>query len=363
MFHKLVYSCAVFVVLSAFSDGAKAACSVPNTLTNGTTADATAVYGNFISLAGCAAPLASPSFTGTVSMSGPLSVNAGTTSSYVSIQGGTQESFLNLLNSALASGNRVWRLGIRSTTGTGGSFVVDQLNDAGTSITGTPLAINSTGNISLGGGHIFGQASGGALLFLGTGTTDSVVLDGGINGFYPNVDNAWSNGYSTRRWTTVFATNGTIQTSDARLKKDIANLKAADGLPAVLKLRPVTFHWKEPSADRTIHYGFVAQEVQTILPNVVDIGNDSHHMLGMNYSSFIPSIVKAVQELNQKVERNRNAERRDASIASMKLRLSNQQLQLSELGKKYEAELLELGLLRGELKRLQRKLIIQTAQR
>lgn len=281
MFRKLACSCAVFVVLSAFSDGAKAACSVPNILTNGTTADATAVYGNFTSLAGCAAPLANPSFTG---------------------------------------------------------------------------------NVSVGGGHIYGQGSGGALLLLGTGTTDSVVLDGGVNAFYPNVDNAWSNGYSTRRWTTVFATNGTIQTSDARLKRDIANLKAADGLPAVLKLRPVTFHWKEPSADRTIHYGFVAQEVQTILPDVVDIGNDSRHTLGMNYSSIIPSIVKAVQELNQKVERNRNDERRDASVASMKLRLSNQQLQLSELGKKYEAELLELGSLRGELKRLQRKVEMQTAQ-
>lgn len=281
MFHKLACSCAAVVMLSVLSGGAKAACSVPNPLTNGTTADAFAVMGNFTSLAGCAAPLASPSFTG---------------------------------------------------------------------------------NVSVGGGHIYGQASGGYLLWLGTGTTDSVVLDGGVNAFYPNVDNAWSNGYSTRRWTTVFATNGTIQTSDARLKRDIANLKAADGLPAVLKLRPVTFHWKEPSADPTIHYGFVAQEVQTILPNVVDIGNDSRHTLGMNYSSIIPSIVKAVQELNQKVERNRNAERRDVSIASMKLRLSNQQLQLSELGKKYEAELLELGSLRGELKRLQRKVEMQTAQ-
>src|SRR5690242_14349959 len=54
--------------LLLLGDSAMAACSVPNTLTNGTTADATAVMGNFTSIAGCAAPLASPSITGSVSI-------------------------------------------------------------------------------------------------------------------------------------------------------------------------------------------------------------------------------------------------------------------------------------------------------
>jgi hypothetical protein len=273
---------ALLIAATASTGGAQAACTVTNHFTNGYTADANQVNTNFDDLKNCAAPLASPSFTG---------------------------------------------------------------------------------DVSVGGGHIYGQGSGGLLLFLGTGTTNNVVLDAGVNGFYPNSDNVWSNGYSTRRWTAVWATNGTIQTSDARLKNEINNLKATDGLPAVLKLRPVTFRWKKPSSDRAVHYGFVAQEVQTILPNVVDIGDDDRHMLGINYSAFIPSIVRAVQELNQKVERNRNAERHDAGVASMKSRLSDQQVQISELGKKYEAEILEVGLLKAELKRLQRKVEIQTAQK
>src|SRR5260221_1196948 len=66
MFKKLCLGPVVlFLILTASAD-AHAACSVPVTLTNGTTADATQVMSNFTSIAGCAAPLASPSFTGTL---------------------------------------------------------------------------------------------------------------------------------------------------------------------------------------------------------------------------------------------------------------------------------------------------------
>src|SRR6202012_3687656 len=86
----------IAATLSAFlmSSAAQASCpGYPYTLTNGTTADASQVMGNFTYIQGCAAPLASPSFTGNVGIGtaspatpaevpparlGPLSLTANT---------------------------------------------------------------------------------------------------------------------------------------------------------------------------------------------------------------------------------------------------------------------------------------------
>lgn len=59
----------------------------------------------------------------------------------------------------------------------------------------------------------------------------------------PLTDNAFPLGVSTNRWSAVWAANGTIQTSDPRLKRDIADLPAT--LPLVLGIRPITFRWDQ----------------------------------------------------------------------------------------------------------------------
>src|SRR5262249_49677267 len=59
----------------------------------------------------------------------------------------------------------------------------------------------------------------------------------------PNIDNSADLGDPTHRWTKVFATIGTIQTSDVRLKQQITEL--GYGLSEVLRLRPVSFAWKD----------------------------------------------------------------------------------------------------------------------
>jgi hypothetical protein len=71
---------AIALSFFGFPIAVQAACSsYPYTLTNGTTADATQVMANFTTVSGCAgsaAPLASPSFTGTVNVSGNIVVTA-----------------------------------------------------------------------------------------------------------------------------------------------------------------------------------------------------------------------------------------------------------------------------------------------
>ena len=118
--------------------------------------------------------------------------------------------------------------------------------------------------------------------------------------FNPGGDNAYDLGTSSLRWNDVYATNGTIQTSDKRMKTDINNLEY--GLDEVLQLSPVAFYWKSDKERSRHKIGFIAQDVQLIMPELVNVGDDENHLLGINYGEFAPVIVKSIQEQNSIIE-------------------------------------------------------------
>ena len=135
--------------------------------------------------------------------------------------------------------------------------------------------------------------------------TDVVRIGGGS--FTPATDNSTVLGQSTRRWTAVHAINGVIQTSDANDKKQM--LPLAQGLDKIKSLRPISFQWKDDNIDKSsTHLGFVAQEVQQVLPEIVvdhewkEIPDTTEKVwekterLGMKYAEIIPVLVKAMQE-------------------------------------------------------------------
>jgi hypothetical protein len=74
---------------------------------------------------------------------------------------------------------------------------------------------------------------------------------------------------------------------------------AVDALDTVAKLKPVTFMWKDPADDgmKGREIGFIAQDVQTVLPDVVSTAKDADKTLGLKYDSLIPVLTKAIQEL------------------------------------------------------------------
>ena len=83
--------------------------------------------------------------------------------------------------------------------------------------------------------------------------------------------------------------------SDSRLKTNVVPLESADGLAAVLKLNPVTYNWKTELATTSPHTGFIAQDVQPVLPDLVSQGPDGYYTL--NYAGLTPYLVKAIQEI------------------------------------------------------------------
>ena len=89
-----------------------------------------------------------------------------------------------------------------------------------------------------------------------------------------------------------FTLDGVETSSDARLKKDIEPISP----DLALKLRPVKFRFKE---DDSIHYGFIAQDVQTALPDAV---HNREGYLSLNYSELIAPILSLVQNLERRVK-------------------------------------------------------------
>jgi len=89
----------------------------------------------------------------------------------------------------------------------------------------------------------------------------------GATALFPITDNSYDLGTSSKRYDDIFATNGTIQTSDANEKQDIAELDEAERRVAVAAkglLRK--FRWKDSVAekgdDARIHFGIIAQDLQ-----------------------------------------------------------------------------------------------------
>ena len=101
-------------------------------------------------------------------------------------------------------------------------------------------------------------------------------------------------GTAAYSWREVFSCNGTINTSDARLKKEIKEIEY--GLDEILRLRPVTYQWKS-STDEGRQLGLIAQEVQPIIGEVVNVGDDPNQTMGINYTKLIPVLIKSAQEL------------------------------------------------------------------
>lgn len=128
-------------------------------------------------------------------------------------------------------------------------------------------------------------------------------------------------GDSTHLWNTIYAVNGTIQTSDGSLKKNINSL--GYDTKTLMELRPVSYLWKEenrngikiPKEQREVKLGFIAQEIQEIIPEVVKstsivskdglennvYENIASKFLGMNYDELIPLLVKVKQEQHQRI--------------------------------------------------------------
>lgn len=124
------------------------------------------------------------------------------------------------------------------------------------------------------------------------------------SGFMPYTDDIYDLGKSDKRWQDIYATNASIQTSDARDKTKIQHLNI--GLDFINDLEPKSYRWK--NKDNGEHYGLIAQELieickkHNINANDIALIHNSKDKYGLRYTEFIAPMIQAIQELNTKIE-------------------------------------------------------------
>lgn len=173
------------------------------------------------------------------------------------------------------------------------------------------------------------SASSTARMHLTDGGVVMPAVDGtqniGTNSFYDGTSSV------NMRWNTIYATNGTINTSDIKEKENIAPSNL--GLNFVLALQPVSYTWKNfdpvvtvaPDADGNIvrtetpkengrtHYGLIAQQaaeaavqcgidLNEFAPFILSDPKDPTSSAGLRYHEFISPMIKAIQELHSEIE-------------------------------------------------------------
>ena len=194
---------------------------------------------------------------------------------------------------------------------------------------GAPIDLN---RLDSDGDIIALQKDGSTVGSIGCGSTSRLIINGDSNGIafersgteeirignnvlQPSDDNDCDLGLSFRRFDDIYATNGTIQTSDRNEKQDIAELSDAEQRVAVAAkglLRK--FRWKDAVAEKgdeaRTHFGIIAQDLQAAFAaEGLDAGDyamfisstwtdeetgEERTRMGVRYSELLAFIIAAI---------------------------------------------------------------------
>lgn len=213
--------------------------------------------------------------------------------------------FLNLINSGVT---KLGTTNITGVTGTGntavcsadptftgtinganaslsGSMASASLSTTAAAVVGTTLTVGTGQTVTAGGIDVNNGANlgirisktgnnhivaGGSVISLNLGGAGVASFGIASNEIFPLTDNAQSVGDITHRFTSVFATNGTINTSDRNEKDNIRRIRpeliAVGHRLLARKDAIVEFQWKDAIAKKgqdkaRIHVGVIAQDV------------------------------------------------------------------------------------------------------
>ena len=100
---------------------------------------------------------------------------------------------------------------------------------------------------------------------------------------------------NTSKGSVETTTTGTTYntTSDRRLKDNIEPI--SDATDKLMDMKPVTHTWIDSPDESQVH-GFIAQEMQEVIPEAVSGDAESDEMMSMDYGRITPVIVAALQD-------------------------------------------------------------------
>ncbi len=149
---------------------------------------------------------------------------------------------------------------------------------------------------------VTGTAANNMMIFNETGQTRVIIPSdaGGYNSSWPT---GWGGGLGTYDMTLsgIYYTT-MVARSDRRLKNSIKPISLAEA-NQLLSLQPVTYYWnKGVCDDQSLQYGFIAQEVEKIFPEMVSTATDEMQTKSVNYQSFHALTVKKIQEQEKEIQ-------------------------------------------------------------
>lgn len=154
-------------------------------------------------------------------------------------------------------------------------------------------------------------------------------------GLYANISTQYAGYFYGNVYVTgTLTANNIVTSSDLRLKENICSLTEMSEesvLNNVMNMNVVHYNYKkqelkvdeellekdlpegvsaqealaeadaiETVKSKKLHFGLIAQELQTIYPNLVEEGEDGY--LGINYVELVPILIRSIQELKQEVD-------------------------------------------------------------
>jgi hypothetical protein len=92
-------------------------------------------------------------------------------------------------------------------------------------------------------------------------------------------------------------------TSDAKFKKDLQSIH--NPLDKVIKMNGISYEWKrveysDMNFPQGRHYGVIAQEMEKVLPEVVNTASDGTKSVA--YPEIIPVLIEAIKEQQKEIE-------------------------------------------------------------
>jgi len=248
---------------------------------------------------------------GTTSPNGTLTINKPNTSNgTVFLNGATTGADFMRLKNTSADGV----FGIAGSGGTeimlGGLAYATQIYTVGSTAlqfgtaSNARATIDSSGNLLVGTTNASISAGSGFKLLPSGSTTLGVVgadATSSTNCYHLYSTNAGAYRFYVGYDGVVHATSTSISAiSDASLKTNVKPLET--GLAEVMALQPRRFDWI--NGDGTNVAGFIAQEVETVLPDLVTdaIYNETETKKNLKMGDMIPTLVKALQEAAAKID-------------------------------------------------------------
>ncbi len=197
--------------------------------------------------------------------------------------------------------------GVHGYSTTTGSAVFGQNTGGGTGVFGlSGTGAGVYGSSGSGSGVYAYSSTGNGLTGFSNGASNGAVGGNGVYGYSPNgqgIGGESPNGYGVFSWGNMGYTGSLAHYSDQRLKKDVTTL--ADALSQVLALRGVSFTWRrdefpEQHLNDGPQIGFIAQEVEPVLPEVVTTDHEGYKAI--DYSMVTPVLVEAIKQQQAVIE-------------------------------------------------------------